>query len=354
MSRTTFRFKITDEETIKQINPINQQLVESFLMSFDTKSSDASVKNYRSDFNIFFCWNVLKNGNKSFIEIKKSDLIAFFSFAVNTLKWGSSRYRRMHSALSSLSNFIVNILDDDYPNFKNLMPKIDKIPKVATREKTVLTETQVDNLLNYLRTDIENIQWACLLALAIGSGARISELFRFTIDIIDENSLAFNDIFLKTKKEIKTKGMGKLGEKKYKYIIKDIFLPIYKEWLPIREQIMKENGVAEHGYIFITKSGTPATDKTSRRWIEQWEKYLTEKEPSNENQEQVHLYPHCLRHYIVTYLTRIGLSSDLIIAIMGWKSAEMYKIYNDLSDDEREWKDLEKLDAHLKKLTDKE
>lgn len=32
---------------------------------------------------------------------------------------------------------------------------------------------------------------------------------------------------------------------------------------------------------------------------------------------------------------------------MGWKSGEMYKIYNDLSSKDREWKELEKLKDYL-------
>ena len=32
---------------------------------------------------------------------------------------------------------------------------------------------------------------------------------------------------------------------------------------------------------------------------------------------------------------------------MGWQSSDMYKIYNDVSDDEREWKDLDKLKEYL-------
>ncbi len=349
MPRETFRKKITSDETIELINPTNKKLINKFLKTFDTKSSSVSVKNYKSDYNIFFCWNVLHNENKAFADIKKSELSEFFNYAVVELQWGSSRYRRMHSALSSLSNYIVNILDDEdeYKDFKNIITKIDKIPHVATREKTILSEEQVDNLMDYLLNEKKNIQWACFLALMIGSGARISELFRFTTDIIDEDSVGFNGIFLKTKKPIKTKGRGREGEKTHKYIIKDIFMPIYKQWLEIREQILIEKGMDDHGFIFITKDGEPASTITSRRWIENWQKYLSEEEPTNKNKEIVHLYPHAFRHYIVTHLTRLGLSSDLIIAIMGWKSSEMYKVYNDLRDDEREWKDLDKLENYL-------
>lgn len=345
MARETFRKIITTDENLLAINPKNKELINKFLRSFDTKSAKTSVVNYQSDYNIFFCWNVVYNDNKFFVDIKKSDLIDFFSFAVSDLQWGSARYRRMHSALSSLSKYIENILDDEYPDFKSLMPKVDKIPNTIVREKTVLSETQINNLLEHLKQT--NKQWACLFALAISSGARISELFRFTTDLINEENTGFDGIFLKTKKPIRTKGRGRSGTRMYKYIIKDIFLPTYQEWMIERKKILKQNNLSDHRYLFITREGTPATAATARRWIAHWEKYLSNEEPSNKNKEKVSLYPHSLRHYLVSHLTRLGLSSDLIVSIMGWQSSDMYKIYNDVSDDEREWKDLDKLKEYL-------
>ncbi len=73
MARKTFKFKITDANTISLINKTNVQLVNSFLMNFDTKSSNASVKNYKSDYNIFFCWNVTYNDNKSLLILKNQN-----------------------------------------------------------------------------------------------------------------------------------------------------------------------------------------------------------------------------------------------------------------------------------------
>ena len=130
------------------------------------------------------------------------------------------------------------------------------------------------------------------------------------------------------------------------YIIKDIFVPRYKKWLNIRNEILKNNNL-EHKSLFIKKNGEPATSETARSWMRKWEKYLTEEEPSNTEHNHVHIYPHCLRHYIVTHLSRIGLESDFIIAVMGWKSADMYSIYNDMTAKEKTWKSLGKLKESL-------
>lgn len=339
MPRKTYRKVITNEENTQQFNPKNVKLVTRFLKEKNTRCSDGTVTNYTSDLNIFFTWNLLCNDNKFFIDIKKIELADFFSYCVEELKWSSNRFSRMRSALSSFSIFIERFYDEDYPMFRNLILKaIELMPKVTVREKTVLSEEQINNLLNHLKNTLDRKQEACLLALAIGSGARVSELLRFTTNIIDENNTAFEDIFLETSKAIKTKGFTKKGKMLFKYIIKDIFLPYYKDWLIEREEILKENNV-EHDCIFISRDGKPASVATIRSWITKWEDFLG-----------VPFYPHCLRHYTVTHLTRLGLTSDFIIEIMGWSAGgEMYKIYNDLTAKERKWTDLDKLKNHLSK-----
>jgi site-specific recombinase XerD len=337
MSRKTFRKIITNEFEIENINPKNRFLIEQFLKEKNTRLSDKSIGNYRGHLNIFFVWNSKYNDNKHFCDIRKSEFLNYFSFVVSDLKWNSARFNGARSCLSTLSMFVEKFLDDEFPNFKNIILRIiDGMPKNEAREKTILSEEQISSLFNFLIKK-EEYQDACLLALAISSGARLSELLRFTTDIIDENNVVFNGLFLETTKKIKTKGRTKQGKMMNKYIVKDMFLSHYKKWLPVREEIMKKNGV-EHDFIFINTDGKPAKEQNIRSWIKKWETFL-----------QVPFYMHSLRHYIVTHLTRLGLSADFIIEIMGWTSSEMYKIYNDLSAKDREWKELINLEEHLRK-----
>lgn len=334
MARETFRNRITSDELKKQINPNNINLWERFLREKNTRCADTTIEGYDSDLNIFFTWNLLYNDNKFFVDIKKIEFAEFFTYAVSDLQWKSARFGRMKSCLSSLSEFIVKYFDDDYPKFRNVILKaIESMPKNPAREKSVFTESEINGLMKYLENELKNPQEACLLALAIGSGARKSELLRFTTDIIDEENLAFDDIFLETVKKIKTKGRTKQGKVIHKYIIKDIFLPKYKTWLEERNRILQEKGI-EHNSIFIKSDGTPAKNSTIESWILKWDKFLEKP-----------FYLHALRHYIVTHLTRLGCSSDFVVEIMGWGSAEMYKVYNDLEAKDRKWKELDKLKA---------
>jgi integrase len=336
MSRKTFRLVIVTPELLEKVNPKNLELGKKFLKEKNTRSSDGTIKGYESDLNIFWCYNLENNDNKFFVDIRKIEFADFFSYCMSELKWSSARFGRMRSCLSSFSQFIEKFYDDSFPMFKNVILKsIESIPKNPVREKTILSEEQVDGLMKYLSVELNEPQEACLLALAIGSGARISELLRFTTDIIDENNTAFEGLFIETLKPVKTKGRSKMGKMLYKYIIKDAFLPYYKTWLAEREKILNKNN-KQHNYLFIKKDGSPAELGTIRSWQEKWETFLG-----------VPFYAHCLRHYLVTRLARLGMNQDLIVELMGWSSSEMFKVYSDLTAKDREWKELEKLKGIL-------
>lgn len=328
--RETYRNVITSPELIEQINPENKKLVDRFLKNFATKRSPNSVVSYKSNLNIFFCYNVIYNDNKFFIDLKKYDLMDFFDFCCTELKWGSNRYAQMHSCLSSFSTWIENIYDERYPTFRNLLPKIEKLPKEAVRKKSVFKKEELDNLMEWLGKQ-EKVNEQCLLALIMSSGSRASELLRFTTDMIDENHTAFDGLFLETTEDIRVKGRGVNGKYIPRYLIKDIFLPYYKKWLPVREKIMKETGKT-HNYIFIRSDGEPALVSTIRSWMEKWDDALDK-----------HWYPHAGRHFWCSYLLSIGLEKQLVQELQAWSSDALVDIYNDNTAKDMKWKGLEKL-----------
>jgi integrase len=332
--RKTFRLKITSPELIEQINPENKKLVAKFIKNFKTKRSSGSVTTYESNYNIFFCWNLLENDNKFFNDIKKSELMDFFDYGVEELHWSPNRYAQMHSSLSSFSTYILNILDDVYPDFKAHIQKIDKLIKENVREKSIFTKEELDKLLLWL--DKQGlIQEKCLLRLIMSSGARISELLRINMDMIDLDNVAFEGLFLETKKEIVVKGRGVYGKKIYRYLIKDLFEPYYLEWTPIRKKIMKENN-QEHNSLFIKRDGSPATVSVLRTWMSKWGEILGKP-----------WYPHSGRHFWTTYLLALGCEQEFVQDLQKWSTSSMVAIYNDATAKDREWKGLAKLKLHL-------
>jgi integrase len=317
--RKTFRKIITSDELISQINPENIKLMDRFLKNFATKRSPKSVVVYKSNLQIFFCWNVENNDNKLFTDIRKIEMLDFFDFALSELKWSPNRFAQCHSSLSSFSDWIENFYDEEYPMFRNLLPKIEKPTKEAVREKTVLQKEEVDKIFLSLEED-GKIQEQCLLALAISCGARVSELASFTIDLIDEENVVFDGLFLETTNKIRTKGRGVTGKMLKKYILKDMFLPYYHKWLIEREAILKETG-QEHDFIFITRDGKPANADRLRDWIGAFSDIVDKP-----------LYPHSLRHYQISLLKRLEIDDDLIVYLTGWAEGTghtMIAIYND-------------------------
>ena len=336
MPRETFRKQITSPELWEEVNIKNKNLMKQFLKEKNTRSAELTLKGYESDLEIFFTWNLQNNDNKFFIDIKKLEFSEFFSFVTEELRWGSSRFTRVRSVLSSLSNFIEKYMDDDYPDYRNLILKvIENMPKVVAREKTVLTKEQIDIVFNKLE---ENEEWqiSCWMALAIGSGSRFAELLRFTTDNIDINHLAFNNLFLETLKPIKTKGRTKNGKMLTKYIVKDIFWDKYQKWLDFRNKILEDNH-KDHNFIFIKSNGDPAQESTARGWVAKIENIL-----------EIPFYPHSVRHYIVSYLSGRKLPYSLIKDIFGWESIEMVSVYDDLTAKDKTWDELENLKNSLR------
>lgn len=328
--RETYRKVITSPELTEQINSKNIKLMERFLKNFATKRSPNSVVNYKSNLTIFLTWNLLDNDNKFFIDIKKRELMDFFDYCVTELKWSSNRYANMHSCLSSFSAWIENFYDEDYPLFRNLLPKIEKLPKETVRKKSIFTKDELDNLMNWLGEQ-GKVNEQCLLSIMMASGARISELGRFTLSMIDEDNTAFEDLFLETTETMQVKGRGTNGKQIHRYLIKDLFLPYYKKWLPIREEIMKENN-KQHDYIFIRNDGEPATSSTFRSWIEKWDEVLDK-----------HLYAHSIRHFWTTYLLSLGLEKEFVQELQDWSSDVLVNLYNDATAKDRKWKNLDNL-----------
>lgn len=337
MARETFKKIITSEDLIEKINPKNKKLMDLYLKDKDRKCSDATIKNYKSDLNIFFCWVLEEAENKYYPELKKFELSDFFSYGINILQWKGKRFARMRSTLSGLSDIVIKYYDEEFPTFKNIINNlIESIPKDAVREKTILQNEDVERLLDYLSNELKNPREACLLALAVYSGSRISELAQFKINSIDVNNLAFGDIMLETTHKIRSKGFGKTGKLIHKYVIKSKFLPYYEKYLEQRKQII-ENTNSTTDLLFIQNTGKPAKVSTFNSWKEKWEEYL-----GND------IYVHCLRHYLVTLLVKQGLSKEIIMAIIGW-SSDMVAVYTDIEDKDKDWsKDLHKLESFIK------
>mgnify|MGYP004515899965 CR=1 FL=1 len=166
MPRKTIQNTITNEELLKQVNPKNMRLKKDFLQYLHAmQRSDKTCAAYDNDLDIFFVYLLQNCDNKFFVDMTKRDLISFQTYLIDDNKNSPARIRRIKATLSSLSNYICNALDDEFPNYRNIVHAIESPPNTPVREKTVLSDAQCQQLLDKLVSG-EKYEQACMAAAA--------------------------------------------------------------------------------------------------------------------------------------------------------------------------------------------
>ena len=119
MARSTVYNQITSPEKIAQINSENKALIDDFLDYLESVGrAETTIKNYRADLLIFFCWCLDELDNKSFVKVTKREIARFQNHAMKVWGWSSNRLRTVKAALSSLGNYIEAILDEEYEDLE--------------------------------------------------------------------------------------------------------------------------------------------------------------------------------------------------------------------------------------------
>lgn len=323
MGRTTVYNNITSPEKINQCNKWNIDLGDEFidyLKSIDR--AESTVSQYLSDLNIFWCWNYEFNNDKKFISISKREFAKFQNHCLNEWGWSPKRIRRVKSVLSSLSNFIENILDEEeeFEGYRSIVKKIESPTNQTVREKSVFTVEEIEGLLQHL---VEKKQYmrAAVLALMAYSGRRKSEIPRFKVSFFDEKNILFGSLY-KSDETIKTKGRGK-GKFINVYVLKKPFDPYLELWLEERERL----GIKSNWLFPREENGEwkdePMNVSTINSMFNSFSKYLGKP-----------WYAHAMRHMFCTFLVKNNIPTNVIQDIISWESADMVTLYSDISADE--------------------
>lgn len=324
MARKTAKVLLTSQEEIDKILPENKELLDDFLNYLETTDhSPASIKVYKNNLEIFFVYLLNFAKNKDFVNIKKRDILNFQNHMVKN-GLGSARIKNIRSSLSSLSNFIENILDEEekWEDFRNIINKIPAPNPNPVREKTVLEDEDCQRLLDWL-VDQKKYQEACAFALAWASGRRKSELLRIKKDWINDENLMYGSLY-KTPEKIKTKGAGVTGKLLNVYILKSKFKPYYDLWMEERKRLGVPEDIED---LFVTKGKADEngnrewkaiTTSTLDYWASKFSKFL-----------EVDFYWHSLRHSFTTALLKAKIPSSVVQSIIGWSSSDMVALYDD-------------------------
>lgn len=319
MARKTKMNSITSPDLLAQVNPQNKQLLDDFLDYLRAvQRSETTIHGYQNDIEIAWVWCLQYNNNAFFVDWTKCNVLAYQNWLLNSNANSPARIRRLKAALSSLSNYITSVLDDEFPTFKNIISKVENPVNQPVREKTIWEDEELDLLLDklVLKQDYEK---ACYLALAMYSGRRKSELCRFKVtDFSDENLVCDGALYKSA--PIKTKGRGG-GKYIPCYTLAKKFKPYFDKWMQRRKEI----GV-ESEWLFPNKNMPSEHVKTTT--INSWSNTYSRLagKPA---------YIHSLRHYFTTSLAKAGIPDGVIQSIVAWESSDMVRLYTDLDADEQ-------------------
>ena len=213
--------------------------------------------------------------------------------------------------------YIENVLDDEYPDFRNIINKVENPVNRPVREKTVWEDDELESLLQKL-TAKKEFEKACFLALAMYSGRRKAELCRFRVSDFDDDKLVCDGALYKSA-PIKTKGRGG-GKMIACYTLAKKFKFYLDLWMLQR----KEMGINSEWLFPSSKDpDEPVGISTVNSWANTFSR-LSGK-PA---------YLHSLRHYFTTSLAKAGIPDGVIQSIVAWESSDMVRVYKDIDTDE--------------------
>lgn len=322
MARATKKNNITSPELLNLVLQWNMDLVDDFLGYLKSVDrAETTIIAYRYDLNIFFVWNLQHNNNKKFIDITKREFARFQNHALTEWEWFPNRIKTVKSAISSLSNYIENILDEEpeFEGYRSTIKKIESPAKAVVREKSIFTDEELQGLLDHL-VNVGKIREAAALALAMYSGRRKSELLRFKVSHFRDENVIF-DTFWKTDEKIRTKGRGSKGKQIHLYVLKDKFEPYLKLLLEDR----KAHGLGDDNDVLFWSY--ELNHPIHVHGIDHWAKEFTEILGKD-------FYWHAMRHYFCTMLVRQDVPVNVIQDIIQWESSDMVKLYTDITADE--------------------
>ncbi len=325
MGRRTQYNKITSNEKLAAVNPANMKLKEDFLQYLKSiQRSEGTIDAYRSDLDIVFVFILERLNNKSFVDVKKREWLMLQSWLIDEHGNSPARVRRVKAAISSLSNYIINVLQEDeepgFERFKATIKGVESPVNVPVRDKTILTDADCQYILDQLVTK-QKYEQACYFALAIYSGRRKSELFRFKVEHFSDDHLICDGALYSTKETIKTKGRGTQGKQIVCYILAKPFRPYFDLWMQERERrgVQSEWLFPVDGRSDLHKEGSAADS-----WANLYSRLLSEFRG-----ETVRMYPHSARHMLCSNLISAGVPQNVIKEFFHWESLEMVTIYDD-------------------------
>lgn len=285
--------EVTDEMW-KEVNDDYRFLVEEYISV--QNHSPATKKQYVSGLRIFGYFMLKSMNNKPFYKITKRDFLRYISYLRDDRKLSSSALNFKKACVSSLCNYIENVVaddDDNYKSFRNFTRGLPSIPRNKVYEKVKVTYEEYQEMMKVLESD-ENYLGMAWLATAFRVGARRSEILQFRTEILDYKFPEGQNYILSH--IVRGKGKSTDG-KPLEYMIPLDVIPYWKKWLEVRGY--------ESEYVFTSKYGNEIRPVSTS-----WADYFCSEVLSNILGRRINV--HIFKNSCITYLLESGIDINLV------------------------------------------
>ena len=264
-------------------------------LKIERQLSINTIDSYKRDLEDFY-----KFTNKSYKFITKEDAIKYLEYL--NKKINARSINRHIVSIKNYFKFLEKNNNIKYNPFEEITglkaPK--KLPKV-------LSEEDVNNLLDIELNDAFSYRNKAMLELMYSSGLRVSELLNLEVNNID-----FNMNLVRV--------FGK-GSKERIVPIDDIATKYLSEYITIYRNTLLKN--KESDVLFLNSRG----DKLTRQGF-----FKILKTIAREKGIKKELSPHTLRHSFATHLLNHGADLRSIQTMLGHENIETTQIYTHVSD----------------------
>jgi integrase len=285
--------EVTDEMW-KQVNDDYTSLVEEFVSV--QNHSPSTKKQYISCLRQFGWYLCDSMNNKSFYNVTKRDFLRFISYLRDNRKMSSSALSLRKATVSSLCNYIENVVADeslDYKTFRNFTRGLPSIPRNQVYEKVKVTLDDYKQMMDVLEND-KNYLGMAWLATSFNVGSRRAETIQFKTEILnydfpEESTFIYSH-------NVRLKGSGEDG-KIEPYMMNREAIEYMRLWVEKRGY--------DHEYIFTTKyNGEPKQMSLS------WADHFCTNVLSDILGRRIN--PHLFKSSCITHLLENGIALELV------------------------------------------
>lgn len=293
------RIRIYDKEKMEHINPETLKLFQKYQIDMSIRDlSENSIQAYNADLRQWFIFMYDNQFNLSVLEATEDDITEYYYWR----KQKGNNVNRQKRVMASISAFY-KFLRKKKLIVESPVEFIDR-PKAGQpiAVQTYLTKEQVQLMREKLE-EYGDIQLQLYAFLSLTTMARVNAIASLKWDQVDFDERICSNVLEKEGK-----------------IVELSFSKETKEYMEKLIQYRKENGIDDHGRLFITPYVTedkPIRNSTLNDWCKKIGNMIGV--PT--------LHPHDFRHSYATLLKNEGVSLEDVSTMLNHSGTDVTKKY---------------------------